>query len=139
MSSQHTSLSKCNEDDLERVQKSALKVILKDKYKDYESALGKLRIESLYDRRESLCLKFAKKGLKLAQFKDMFPVMKPKHVMEKRKTNKFIVNSARTERYLKSSIPSMQRMLNKHERQLRNIYVTNEIYPCGSLVEKFYL
>ena len=56
--------------------------------------------------------------------------------LEKRKTNKFIVNSARTERYLKSSIPKMQRMLNKHERQLRNIYVTNEIYPCGSLVEK---
>ena len=28
-------------DDLERVQKSALRVILKDKYEDYKSALGK--------------------------------------------------------------------------------------------------
>ena len=57
----HSSLSKNNEIDLERVQKLALKVILKDKYGDYKSALRKLNIESLFDRRELLCLKFAKK------------------------------------------------------------------------------
>ena len=65
----HSSLTKNNEDDLERVQKSALKVILKDKYLNYESALQQLNIESLFDRRESLCLKFARKGLKLDHFK----------------------------------------------------------------------
>ena len=57
----HSSLTKNNEIDLERVQKLALKVILKDKYGDYKSALRKLNIESLFDRRELLCLKFAKK------------------------------------------------------------------------------
>ena len=129
-------MSKCNEDDLEHVQKLALRVILKDKYKDYKSALVLLRIESLYDRREALCLKFAKKGLKLAQFKHMFPVKKPKHLMEKRKTENFFVNIARTERYLNSSIPSMQRLLNRYERKFRDIIVTNEIHLCGSLVEK---
>ena len=66
----------------------------------------------------------------------MFPVKQPKHLMEKRKTEKFFVNSARTERYLNSSIPSMQRLLNRYERKFRDIIVTNEIYPCGSLVEK---
>ena len=106
----HSSLSKNNEDDLERVQKSALKVILKDKYIDYKSALQQLNIESLFDRRESLCLKFARKGLKLDQFKKMFPIQRPLHNMEKRNTDKFLVNSARTERYFKSSIPSMQRL-----------------------------
>ena len=35
----HSSLSQKNTDDLERIQKSALKVILKEKYKDYKSAL----------------------------------------------------------------------------------------------------
>ena len=85
----HSSLSKNNEDDLERVQKSALKVILKDKYRDYNSALKQLNIESLFDRRESLCLKFARKGLKLEQFKKMFPIQKPLHNMEKRNTNNF--------------------------------------------------
>ena len=58
-------------------------MILKDKNEDYISALVKLRIESLYDRREAICLKFVKKGFKLDQFKAMFPVRKPKHKMEK--------------------------------------------------------
>ena len=47
----------------------ALKVILKHKYKDYETALKELKLETLYKRRESLCLKFAKKSLKLNNFK----------------------------------------------------------------------
>ena len=55
-----SSLSKCNENDLERVQKSALKVILKNKYSDYKNALKNLNIESLCERRELLCLKFAR-------------------------------------------------------------------------------
>ena len=61
-----------NEIDLERVQKSALKVILKDKYGDYKSALRKLNIESLFDRRELLCLKFAKKRFKASKFQKMY-------------------------------------------------------------------
>ena len=40
----------------------------------------------------------------------MFPIQRPLHNMEKRNTDKFLVNSARTERYFKSSIPSMQRL-----------------------------
>ena len=63
----HSSLSKCNENDLERVQKSALKVILGEKYIDYRNALKKLDIESLYERREALCLKFAKKNVSKAK------------------------------------------------------------------------
>ena len=35
----HSNLSKTNVTDIERVQKSALKVILKDEYCDYEHAL----------------------------------------------------------------------------------------------------
>ena len=129
-------MTKNNEDDLEQVQKSALKVILKDKYQNYESALQQLNIESLFDRRESLCLKFARKGLKLDHFKKMFPVQKHFHHMEKRNVDKFLVNSARTERYFRSSIPSMQRLLNSYERKLKNINVSNELYPRDSLVVK---
>ena len=132
----HSSLSRSNVDDLERVQKSALRVILKDKYHDYKGALLQLNIESLFDRNESLCLKFARKGLKLDKFKRMFPIQKPEHAMEKRKTNKYIENGARTERYLKSSIPSMQRLLNRYERKLKHIIVSNEFYPRDSLVVK---
>ena len=35
-------------------------VILKDKYTNYESALSELKLETLFKRREMLCLKFAK-------------------------------------------------------------------------------
>ena len=80
----HSSLSEQNKEDLERVQKSALKIILKDQYIDYESALSRLNIEKLYDRRELLCFKFAKKGLRLSQFRNLFPVSKSDHIMEKK-------------------------------------------------------
>ena len=59
----HSSLSQGNVIDLERVQKSAVKIILKEHYSDYESALLKLDLQSLYERREILCYKFVKKGL----------------------------------------------------------------------------
>ena len=48
---------KTNENDLERVQKSALKLILKDEYRDYKNALKVLAVESLFERRERLPIK----------------------------------------------------------------------------------
>ena len=65
--------------------------------------------------------------------------------MKKRNQNRFIVNNAKTERYMymRSSIPAMQRLLNKHENDFRkalknlvHVNVPNEFYPHGSLVEK---
>ena len=53
----HSSLTKTNENDLERVQKSALKLILKDEYRDYKNALKVLAVESLFERRERLPIK----------------------------------------------------------------------------------
>ena len=41
---------------LERIQKSACKLILQDSYKSYDKALKLLELENLVDRRESLCL-----------------------------------------------------------------------------------
>ena len=39
------------------------------------------------------------------------------HSMEKRDYQKFVVVKAMTERYKRSSIPSMQRLLNKSEKE----------------------
>ena len=61
------------------------KVILKHKYKDYETALKELKLETLYKRRKSLCLKFAKKSSKLSNFKKTFPIRKKSHPMKQRK------------------------------------------------------
>ena len=57
----HSSLTQENINDLERVQKSAIKIILQDKYQGYEKGLAQLNIETLSKRREKLCLSFALK------------------------------------------------------------------------------
>ena len=46
--------------DLERVQKGALRIILGDKYENYKNALEVTKLDSPEDRREKLCLRFAK-------------------------------------------------------------------------------
>ena len=66
-------------------------------------------------KREMLCLKFAKNCLKDEKLKKLFPVKKSEHKMKKRNTMKFKTNKTRTERYRKSAIPYMQRLLNKEE------------------------
>ena len=137
----HSSLSKINVSDLERVQKSACKLILKERYIGYEDSLRKLNIDSLCERREKLMLKFAKKGLKSVQFRKLFPVKKQIHKMKTRNPKKFVVNNACTERYSKSSVPAMQRLLNENDKKFNDMIsslcpVTNENCQTGSLVEK---
>ena len=46
----------------------------------------------------------------------MFPKKNDLHCMKKRNPKKFVVNSSNTERYKKSTIPSMQRKLNEEEK-----------------------
>ena len=53
---------------IERVQKSALSIILGQKYKSYKSALRELNLETLYTRRITLCTNFAKKAQKHKKF-----------------------------------------------------------------------
>ena len=57
----HNSLSQENANDLERVQKAAMKIILNGSYKSYEQSLAQLDLQSLIERREMLCLNFALK------------------------------------------------------------------------------
>ena len=113
----HFGLSDKNRTKLERVQKSALKVILGKRYTTYSDALKKLNIETLEDRRKSLCLKFAKKCLQVEKLKKLFPKNVKKNTRLKRGSDKFKVNKSLTTRYKNSAIPQMQRMLNLHEKK----------------------
>ena len=103
-----------------------LKVILKDKYTNYESALSELKLETLFKRRDMLCLKFAKKSLKLQNFNNMFPLNKKSHCMIKRRGKKIVENYANSERYFKSTIPCMQKLLNKEDSMLKNLLTLQE-------------
>ena len=49
---------------IERVQKTALRIILRDQYSDYNTALQTSGLEKLSERHDILSLNFAKKCLK---------------------------------------------------------------------------
>ena len=117
----HSSLTKKNEGDIERVQRSALKVILKDRYKSYKDALNTLGLQTLKDRRDYLCLKFAKGCLKIEKFKKFFPTNSKLHKMSTRHIEKFALKKGSSSRYVNSAIPSMIRQLNDYESKKANV------------------
>ena len=80
-----------------------------------------MKLDSLEERRGKLCLKFAKQCLRHEKLNYMFPRRVGNHPMEKRGFEKFVVTKTLTERYRKSSIPSMQRLLNKSEKERNEI------------------
>ena len=87
-----------------------MKIILQDKFTNYENALHQLNIQDLKTRREDLCKKFAKSCLSNEKTLKMFP--KRRNLRSLRKNEIFDVNYARTEIYKNTSIPYMQRQLN---------------------------
>ena len=107
----HSSLTQEDSEDLERVQKSALKVILKENYLTYEHALETLMLGSLSDRREKMCIKFAKNCQKNELTKDLFP-LNPNSGLETRNQDKYKVLHANTDRLKNSAVPDLQRLLN---------------------------
>ena len=108
----HGSLTQENVDDLERTQKTFCKLVLKQKYKDYENSLLYLNLDSLKERRIILCLKFAKAGIKYDKMKDLLPEQDKHDNKKTRNHEKYKVNFAHTGRLKKSSIITLQNMLN---------------------------
>ena len=111
----HSSLTEENSEDLERVQKTALKVILKNRYDGYKKSLNKLDLDSLSERRENLCLNFAIKCTQNNKMNHMFPKNEKLHDIKTRETPKFTVQHANKDRLKKSAIIHMQNLLNKNE------------------------
>ena len=118
----HSSLTKKNISDLERVQKSDLRLILKENYIDYKNALNVMKLDTLEVRREKLCLKFAKACLKNDKLFNMFPKSTKSHSMNMRENKMFEVKKARTERLHRSAVVTMQRLLNKDDSDKRKIF-----------------
>ena len=114
-----TSLTQENKDDLERTQKTLAKLILREKYKNYDHALVLLNLDTLEKRRQDLCLKFAKNGTKSDKLCDLFPIKDKKHNMQTREEDKFKVTFANTNRLKHSSIVAMQNMLNDDAKTAR--------------------
>jgi hypothetical protein len=112
----HSTLTVQQSDNIERVQKLCLKVILGSDYESYDQSLVVCGLEKLNIRRESRCLKFGLKSLLHPKHCNLFPVNP--HVLKNTPpaANKehFQVNWARTDSYRMSTIPYIQRKLNDH-------------------------
>ena len=118
----HSSLSRKNRKDLERVQKVAVRIIMGKGYKNYNESLQDLKLNTLEKRREILCLRFAKNCLKYEKVKSLFPIKKRIHKMEKRNIRKFETKQINSKRYEKSALPYMIELLNKDEEYKRKNY-----------------
>ena len=60
----HGGLTQKQSKEIERVQKVAFRIILTNKYRNYENALKSLDAETLHQRRINICKSFATKNLK---------------------------------------------------------------------------
>ena len=110
-------LTKIEINQIERVQRTAFHIILGECYMSYDNALDKLNYEKLSDRRFKLCENFATKTVKHKQFKNWFsekPDKSSSNINTRAKKVKVKYNEVltRTNRYEKSPIPFLTKMLN---------------------------
>ena len=96
---------------IERVQKSALAIILGQNFKSYKYALLQLNLDTLAARRIKLCEKFSIKAQKHPKFSKWFKPNTTSSVTRSRK-NKFCEVYYRTERFKRSPICYFTRLLN---------------------------
>jgi hypothetical protein len=113
----HSSITVEEVSSIERVQKTALRIILRENYTDYSSALQLTGLDRLHERRTKLSLTFAKKCLKSKKNEDLFPLNVK--LVNTRQHEKYFVTPARTERLAKSAVPlSLSLSLSLSDRQV---------------------
>ena len=123
------SLTDENSSDLEKVQKSAFRVILGDKYCGYRKALSILNLNTLNDRRKELYLSLAK-ILKNKKTQKMCPLNKNIHFKDHRNTEKCFVQYAHTGSIKDSSIICMQHLFNVNEDPNKTAILISNEFLC---------
>ena len=99
---------------IEKIQRMALAIILQNDYKSYSSALNILSQKTLADRRQEAAIRFGEKCLVNPRHADMF--IRNDAVQEdvsRRNRKPLKEYFCRTERFFKSSIPTITRLLNE--------------------------
>ena len=102
----HSSLTKQQEDSLERCQAVCLRIILQESYISYSAALEMCGLKTLFLRRQDRCLQFSLKSLKHEQNKRMIPTNPNLDIdIDTRNREQYKVNFARTNAYKNSAVP----------------------------------
>ena len=103
---------------IERVQRTALHIILGENYLHYENALEVLKCKKLSDRRYSLCENFVRKTIKHPRFNNWFCVnSEPAPIVGTRNSKskqilKYLPVKTRTDRFEDSPLPYLTNILN---------------------------
>ena len=116
----HPALPQADSRAIERVQKSALSIILGEDYVSYNSALDSLNLESLEERRSTLWLRFAMKSASHPTHSKWFKAAGD--VPDTRTKNTYQPVWTRTKRFKNSPIPYMTDAL--------NVYILQCDYDC---------
>ena len=111
----HSGLTVAEDTQIERIQRRCLRIILGRDYIDYPTALQRLGIQSLSDRRKDLTLRFARGLLRSPDHRDLLPrTMREVHGRETRHGHRLRVPLGQA-RYQKSAVPYMVRLLNESQ------------------------
>lgn len=108
----HSMLTTEDSNNIERIQKITLRILLGPNYESYDSACQKLNIDSLKTRRENLSLNYALKLLDCPQGKNFFCFTEKKNIFL-RKQPLLQTPLAHTNRYKNSPLPYLTRLLNQ--------------------------
>ena len=100
---------------IERVQRTALNIMLGERYHSYKTALDTVGLESLVTRRHNLCLKFARQAVKHPKHSKWF-VPNKKTTNTRQKQDKFCPVYAKHERFENSPISYLTSLLNSDQR-----------------------
>ena len=115
----NSGLSAKQNEQIERIQKRACRLMLGPRFVSYQNALQLCKVSSLSDRRECLCLKFAKKLLEPgSKFSHWLPQTRgDSHSRNLRNKSKLTEMSCKTTRYRNSPLPYLVRLLNAHSTE----------------------
>ena len=109
----HSGLTQNQSNDIENIQKRALKIILGGAYHSYEVACTLVSAEPLYDRRLSQCLKFVRKAVKSRLHSDIFK--HTKNSITTRSSNKRLLEyTCNSQRYFNSPLVFLSRLYNQN-------------------------
>ena len=107
----HSALTGEDRVKLERVQKSALHIMLGESYKSYTSALKITGNITLFERRRKLCITFARKSFNSPKFNNWFK-LNDKNTITRQDQPKLCEVYSRLERFEKSPISYLTKLLN---------------------------
>ena len=101
---------------LERVQRTALAIIRGDNHTNYREALEYFKMDTLENRREALCLKFAIKAYKHPKFTSWFCNNVGRETRSMDSDNKVKQVITKKRRYQRSPLPYLTNLLNSYLR-----------------------